>query len=816
MDRRDVIRGVLEAAGEFNARKLWTRFTNYDCFGARIADQGELMLGVVLGDAGEQYGLSLFRGEQAATSLAAILDAEGPGDDALEDMDMLGFSMEAFGDLPPDAQTLLREAGRHPRYDEEVPHFLAKPAGQQGRVPNESELTLVRWVLQAVVEADKKKLLYPARLEDREAICVVNIQPKAKVPEVTVTTERLNRRESPTTVPRLAPNQDLESLPRLKATWLVGMPAIPTGIEGDDRAMQMLLVVDDRDDLVLQGRPVFSGDLREAADRLVETFRGKGVRKVKGLPHRIMFSSRRLFEAMAPILEPLGVQCRYTATIAKLREFMAEFYDLVESSPMLPDDADASDTEDVEAPARDNLKGWKDADRRLYERFTRALQSNPGLRSTRAIKRYFDDDDLEYYVREHEQQGVLGACMVWSILDYRPTKTSKTHAEKMLAEGLPKAEAILLEARMQAHPSLYRIAGHDPHAGTIDLEDVLLGGKVTVHDQLMSENVENGVFLAARVFRAGQFHLVESAGPPLAPGMGLEAVEFLRDNGMEFTVAGLRQNAHLFGWLWGWMDDWQATSGPSRLCNTDGDELLWHIGSFSVADQNQTWQALLRRKDIELDEEADELVWSKKTRPSSHMLGETVTLGRMEFIGDELVVTVNSAERFARARQWLEKLPGVVFRNLTTRQWDEAEKDRPMDERVSRPEPIEMTPELTAAMQEMMNQHCLAWIDERLPALGGKTPRQACRTAAGRQQVLMLIRTMPDPMAGAAVRVPRESMLRELGLTEEAVTVSPAGQQIPNAPLSIEAVAPESKVPRNAPCPCGSGRKYKECCGRES
>ena len=27
---------------------------------------------------------------------------------------------------------------------------------------------------------------------------------------------------------------------------------------------------------------------------------------------------------------------------------------------------------------------------------------------------------------------------------------------------------------------------------------------------------------------------------------------------------------------------------------------------------------------------------------------------------------------------------------------------------------------------------------------------------------------------------------------------------------------PEPKVGRNDPCPCGSGKKYKKCCGRES
>jgi hypothetical protein len=48
--------------------------------------------------------------------------------------------------------------------------------------------------------------------------------------------------------------------------------------------------------------------------------------------------------------------------------------------------------------------------------------------------------------------------------------------------------------------------------------------------------------------------------------------------------------------------------------------------------------------------------------------------------------------------------------------------------------------------------------------LGGKTPRQACRTQAGRDQVTMLIRTIPDPMGQMPVSVPRREMLRELGL----------------------------------------------------
>jgi len=62
MKRTDIIHAALQAAIAFHSRKLWKRFTNYDCFGVRVAGEDDLIIGGVLGDAGEEYGLSLFRG----------------------------------------------------------------------------------------------------------------------------------------------------------------------------------------------------------------------------------------------------------------------------------------------------------------------------------------------------------------------------------------------------------------------------------------------------------------------------------------------------------------------------------------------------------------------------------------------------------------------------------------------------------------------------------------------------------------------------------------------------------------------------------
>jgi hypothetical protein len=464
-------------------------------------------------------------------------------------------------------------------------------------------------------------------------------------------------------------------------------------------------------------------------------------------------------------------------------------------------------------PAPDDLKGWKEADSRLSTRFADHLTSSPRLSSARAVTRYFGQDDLEYFLQAHEMQGVAMAYAAWGVLDYRPNRTSRTQAQKMLAEGLPQDEAMLLRARMEAHPTIYRIAGHDAKAGTVNFEDVLLGGAVTVHDRLMSENIEDGLFIAARASPAGNFYFLELAGPPLGAGMGMDAVAYLRRCGMQFTRERLLGDAHMFGWLWAWIDQWQANRKMPRLCNMDGDDLLWHTASFSMADEQQVRTTLEGRPDVEYDEEAGQYVWSREAG-NDPMPGRT-TLGRIELLGDELVLTVNSAKRLASARKWLERLPGVAFKGVTTRQWNEREEDRPLDERIAKPEPVQMTPELGRAIQEMMVGHYMKWLDTPLPVLGGQTPRAACRTRDGREHVTMLIRTIPDPMGPGPVRVPRQAMLQELGLESEPAskpTSSPQGP--PASPIAQEMTGTFSKkVGRNAPCPCGSGKKYKKCCG---
>jgi hypothetical protein len=56
------------------------------------------------------------------------------------------------------------------------------------------------------------------------------------------------------------------------------------------------------------------------------------------------------------------------------------------------------------------------------------------------------------------------------------------------------------------------------------------------------------------------------------------------------------------------------------------------------------------------------------------------------------------------------------------------------------------TPEVQAALQETVRRHYRSWPDEPLPALGGRTPREAVRDSDGREAVQALLRQFERDM----------------------------------------------------------------------
>lgn len=450
-------------------------------------------------------------------------------------------------------------------------------------------------------------------------------------------------------------------------------------------------------------------------------------------------------------------------------------------------------------PAPDDLTGWKKVSSDAIRVCIESTHYMNRFTSDRAFVRFFDHDDFEGIIEGPEAQGIIPTYNTWLYYEYRPTAASHTIAEMVIPDA-PPAVATLLQARAQAYPSIYRVTSVDPKSGFIGLEDVLQGGTVTIHDKMLSGCAEVGFCIPMSVFPAGDFWLADMAGPALGPFQVGSAIDFLRENGMEFTPQGQKRDAHLFGWLWEWREEELDRPLP-KLANMDGEELEYQTASFKVGDVQKVRDALRRRDDIR-EEDDGTFDWFTTSGPAAKQMGGNVSLGGIELIGDELILTTNSQERLATARKWLEAIPDVRFSGVRSRDLlRESENEQPMDERMSSSEEVEMTPALADELQQFMTQRYMDWLDQSLPMLNGKTPRQMCQTPQGRHRVAIMIRTMPVPAGPVPIEVPREAMLRELGL--DSATPTPGSGSF-------------ARAARNEPCPCGSGRKYKNCCGKQS
>ena len=437
-------------------------------------------------------------------------------------------------------------------------------------------------------------------------------------------------------------------------------------------------------------------------------------------------------------------------------------------------------------PAPDDLAGWKAAEKVLSKLITDRIHSS-NLANTTTLRQFFGCKNEEYLLDEYKDWSVMNSFIEWLVNDYRPvyrndnrkmkdkirrrlksSRPGKTLAEKMLSADLPAAQARLLEACSQTNPSFFRTISVEAGSSLV-AEDILLGGQKLIHDKMLSGCVEAGQVLVGRVFPVGQFRFFSSLGPPLSNILTMRAVEYLESLGVEMTREGLLRGATKFGRLWAWYDQRAEEGFMPSLHNTDGHELIWHTASFFVSDEKSTRQALASREDIDYDEETDDYRWFRDQEQDAKIPGDTLSLGNIRFVLNELILEVNSAERFEAARKWLTKIPGVKYLDVQIKDLTSGPSDVPMDDRMGPKETVEITPELVSHLQELFHQHYMKWLDDPLPMLEGKTPRQMCRKKSGREKVAMLIRTIPNPASnqGISINVPREEMFQELGLQSE-------------------------------------------------
>ena len=739
-------REFIAAADEFGRRQLWKRFANDDLFLIRVPTEEDPLVSSIMGAGGDEFGIGIARGPDGFAGYVDLCDG-GPGEDFAAAGDLLSVVFDRWCDVPDEFRRTLLRAGPQPRREKVVPVAFVSPPFEATRPASRAELRTLLWALRGILAADDAGLFEPFELdEDGRTILELRVDGQPKRP--TVTTEVVPWPDVTIDAPPLSMlPADLARRPRHGERWLATSVGLPAMIEGDARLTSVGLLAIEHGPLL--GTEICQGaDLGPVVALLVSALRGECPEsESEGLPREIVFGNERLFDTLAPALAALGV-----ATVLDLAHPELERLGQGLSGAM-----DAF----LEEHEPGSLEDWQQKSVEATALLMAEVEEK-GLITPRALQRYFGEaQEGEALLEEFQGLGSMPAFLEWLVADYRAVQRSKTVVEKRLArKRISPEERVLLQARLDATLSFFRVDSTVP-GESLEVEDVLTGERSTLQDGALSQCRLEGCILPLRLMRVEGFVFPLLAGPPLETYQLEPALSFLEGAHAEITPEDLKRDSELFGMLWSW---WRDLT-PPRLANTDGDELALQDACFRLDDPAVLQDALAERGDLRFDEDEGLWVWS---RPDDARGSEARTLlGRLTPLDDRLLLEVNSRERLEQARSWLEAIPGVRLESFTAR--DLEQDELPLDDRLPSEEEGQLAPEDAEHLRDFMLDHYRRWVDEPVPMLGGRTPRQACESTEGRRKVERMVRSMPGMQTPAGeIAAPREEILRELGITKDA------------------------------------------------
>lgn len=340
---------------------------------------------------------------------------------------------------------------------------------------------------------------------------------------------------------------------------------------------------------------------------------------------------------------------------------------------------------------------------------------------------------------------------------------------------LAPSERAWLAAQRAAWVSVWEVLDVDPGA-TLTLRDLLTGEERVVRERSASLITVRRDTLLARVVDHDGVSLLCSTHPRvLRPSAAARVVRAARralgTRARRLPPEALRTGATGKALAEAWRDavgreDARRAAGIA-LHNTDGDPLLLtrdHF-TFEPADRPAVDERLapLGERD---DDGGDGRTTLDVTEQRPNGVLRIVLVGHVLIDRHGLVLETNSLARADRLRRRIEDACGGLIRH---RLREHTDPQSPAVRAAARrlPEPPR-PPEATRLVLEFKRQHYASWPDERIPALGGLTPREAMGQAQARAKLDLLLRDMENGEARLpdAERYDFAALRTELGLRE--------------------------------------------------
>ena len=360
----------------------------------------------------------------------------------------------------------------------------------------------------------------------------------------------------------------------------------------------------------------------------------------------------------------------------------------------------------------------------------------------------------------------------WFIHDYRRENGKTIMGSFCDQRGitLTAEEKRLAESLMKSYESIYEVQDVREGEG-LTIRDIFTGEVMDVQEISASYETVRWDLVQTRVYRMDGVCRLAGNGQKL-PRMRVEALKayldkarrkFEAETGRMGWPAFLKENAFLMGHFFD-----EVVEEPPVLLTEERHRIISARAHFTVTDYGRARELLSGEYDFADEEETPSgsvsYSWLKRgpskewemgaegaengivaTSSIVHPSGQLTftVLGTVNLHPDRLILECMSRERLERGKKrLLDLLRGYVrhrvdeFEDIHVameRHAGKGEKVKPLKNEGAR-----------AMLASVMQKYMSAWPDQAIPALGGKTPREAVATKAGREKVLDLIKDIEN------------------------------------------------------------------------
>ena len=376
-----------------------------------------------------------------------------------------------------------------------------------------------------------------------------------------------------------------------------------------------------------------------------------------------------------------------------------------------------------------------------------------------AIESYWQTLDVNLEPPEMDDEGYLG-FIDWLIHDYRLEKHGKPIVRLFLESRpkLPAEEMAILQGWQDTNISVFQAKEIRPGEGVL-LEDIFSHDETFISDVALSRNIRQWGLVATRTFKVLDEWQAASVGNADYPRFKEDIYDFVtgcfadyQSSFPEATIKDfLKSQGHLINHYY-----LTRSSGPNNLpqiLTSSGEDVVFREAVYDIKDIDRIVDMLEMADDFESTEweldEKDRMVsasfdWlqrgqsigvAKKGKSTGDVElrsfftegpGEPafLVLGNLKLKPNRVILSVMGDKRFELGKARLQEILGnqIKHRIDTVKSMEAvmAERREPIPQGEDIPQEVK-----TQIMKDILDRHYREWMDISIPALKGKTPREA-------------------------------------------------------------------------------------------